>query len=130
MKIEPMDRGRWFDLVNHKAQFDITFYAHAISVNDADFCTYPFLHSSQLNGKGTNYMGVSISEMDECLDKARSSLDPEERNKYYARVCEIIRDESIYVPCYTGKRTVAAVKGLNGVFAGPMQRYYVYNYSW
>ena len=130
MKIEAMDRGRWFDLVLNKAQFDITFYAHAISVNDADFCTYPFLHSSQLNGKGTNYMGVNIPEMDACLDKARSALDNETRNANYARVCEIVRDESIYVPCYTGKRTVAAVAGLKGVFADPMQRYYVYNYEW
>ena len=130
MKIEAMERGRWFDLVLNKAQFDITFYAHAISVNDADFCTYPFLHSSQLNGKGTNYMGVNIPEMDECLDKARSALDAETRNANYARVCEIIRDESIYVPCYTGKRTCAAVAGLKGVFADPMQRYYVYNYEW
>ena len=92
--------------------------------------TYPFLHSSQLNGKGTNYMGVNIPEMDECLDKARSALDAETRNANYARVCEIVRDESIYVPCYTGKRTVAAVAGLKGVFADPMQRYYVYNYEW
>ena len=102
----------------------------AISVNDADFCTYPFLHSSPLNGKGTNYMGVNIPEMDACLDKARSALDNETRNANYARVCEIVRDESIYVPCYTGKRTVAAVVGLKGVFADPMQRYYVYNYEW
>ncbi|MBR1672949.1 MAG: ABC transporter substrate-binding protein [Fretibacterium sp.] len=130
MKIEAMDRARWFDLVLNKAQFDVTFYAHAISVADADFCTYPFLHSSQLNGKGTNYMGVNIPELDECLDKARSSLDDAERNKEYLRVCEIIRDESLYIPCYTGKRTVAAVKDLKGVFADPMQRYYIYNYSW
>ena len=130
LKIEAMERARWFDLVLNKTQFDITFYAHAISVNDADFCTYPFLHSNQRFGKGTNYMGVSIPELDEALDKARASLVPEERNKYYERICEIIRDESIYIPCYTGKRTVAAVKTLKGVFADPMQRYYVYNYSW
>lgn len=130
LKIEAMERGRWFDLVLNKAQFDITFYAHAIAVPDADFCTYPFLHSSQREGRGTNYMGVAIPELDKCLDEARSSLDDEVRNKNYARVCEIIRDESIFVPCYTGKRTVAAVKELKGVFADPMQRYYVYNYEW
>lgn len=130
MKIEAMERTRWFDIVNHKAQFEITFYAHAVSVADADFCTYPFLHSSQADGKGTNYMGVKIPELDKYLDLARLSLDEKERAEYYLKICEIVRDESIYVPCYTGRRTMAAEKDLKGVYADPMMRYYVYNYSW
>lgn len=130
MKIEPMERASWFDLAFAKGQFEITFYAHAISVVDADFCTYPFLHSSETDGKGNNYMGVKNPELDKYLDKARLSLDEKERREYYLKVCEIIRDESIYVPCYTGKRTMAAVSALKGVYADPMMRYYTYNYSW
>lgn len=130
IKIEPMERASWFDLAFAKGQFDITFYAHAISVVDADFCTYPFLHSSEADGKGNNYMGIKDPVLDSFLEKARYSLDEEKRNEYYLKVCEIIRDDSLFVPCYTGKRTMAAVKNLKGVYADPMMRYYTYNYSW
>lgn len=130
IKIEPMERASWFDLAFAKGQFDITFYAHAISVVDADFCTYPFLHSSEADGKGNNYMGIKDPALDSFLEKARYSLDEEKRNEYYLKVCEIIRDDSLFVPCYTGKRTMAAVKNLKGVYADPMMRYYTYNYSW
>lgn len=129
VKVEPMERQSWFDLAYAKGDFEITFYAHAINVLDADFCTYPFLHSSEANG-GNNYMGINIPELDELLEKARLSSDEEERNELYLRVCEIIRDESLFVPCYTGKRTIAAVKDLKGMYADPMMRYYNYNYSW
>ncbi len=130
IKIEPMERASWFDLAFAKGQFDITFYAHAISVVDADFCTYPFLHSSEADGKGNNYMGVKDPELDSYLEIARFSLDEEKRKEYYLKVCEIIRDDSLFVPCYTGKRTMAAVSDLKGVYADPMMRYYNYNYSW
>ncbi len=130
VKVEAMERASWFDLAFAKGQFDITFYAHAISVVDADFCTYPFLHSSEADGKGNNYMGVKNKDLDMYLEKARLSLDEPKRREYYLKVCEIVRDESLYVPCYTGKRTMAAVTGLKGVFADPMMRYYTYNYSW
>jgi peptide/nickel transport system substrate-binding protein len=130
VKIEPMERGTWFDVAYAGGDYEMTFYAHAISVNDADFCSYPFLHSSEADGKGNNYMGIKNAELDECLEKARTSQDEAERKAYYLRACEIIRDESLFVPCYTGRRTMAAVKELKGVQADPWMRYYKYNYSW
>ena len=75
-------------------------------------------------------MGINIPELDELLDKARLSTDEAERNELYLRVCEIVRDESLFVPMYTGERTYAAVKDLKGVHADPMVRYYTYGYSW
>ena len=74
-------------------------------------------------------MAINNPELDELLDKARISDDEPEREKLYLRVCEIIRDESLFVPMYTGERTYAAVKELKGVKADPMMRYYTYNYS-
>ena len=125
-----MERGTWFDVVYGGGNFEITFYATPISVADADFCTYPYLHSSETNGKGNNYMGVKNPELDKYLEEGRLSSDKNARNAAYLKVCEIVRDESIYIPCYTGKRTMAAVKDLKGVYADPMMRYYKYNYSW
>lgn len=130
LKVEAMERGTWFDVVYGGGNFEITFYATPISVADADFCTYPYLHSSETNGKGNNYMGVRNPELDKYLEEGRLSSDKNARNAAYLKVCEIVRDESIYIPCYTGKRTMAAVKDLKGVYADPMMRYYIYNYSW
>lgn len=130
IKVEAMERGTWFDVAYAGGGFDITFYAHAVSVNDADFCTYPYLHSSEANGKGNNYMGIKNAKLDQCIEKARVSKSEAERNDLYRKACEVIRDESLFVPCYTGKRTMAAVKGLKGVKADPMMRYYKFNYSW
>ena len=79
VKVEPMERGTWFDVVNAGGDFEITFYAHAISVNDADFCAYPWLHSSEADGKGANYMSIKNAELDDYLEKARMSQDENER---------------------------------------------------
>ena len=129
LSIEPMERASWFDLCYTGGDYEISIYANAVQVLDADFGAYPFLHSSELNG-GNNYMAINNPELDELLDKARISDDEPEREKLYLRVCEIIRDESLFVPMYTGERTYAAVKELKGVKADPMMRYYTYNYSW
>lgn len=124
-----VERASWFDLCYTGGDYEISIYANAVQVLDADFGAYPFLHSSELNG-GNNYMAINNPELDELLDKARISDDEPEREKLYLRVCEIIRDESLFVPMYTGERTYAAVKELKGVKADPMMRYYTYNYSW
>ncbi|GHV37336.1 diguanylate phosphodiesterase [Synergistales bacterium] len=130
MKIEAMERGTWFDVVYAGGNFEITYYATPISVADADFCSYGYLHSSEADGKGNNYMSVKKPELDKYLEAGRMGTDPEVRNAAYLKVCEIVRDESIYVPTYTGMRTYAAHKDLKGLYADPMMRYYVYNYSW
>lgn len=129
ISIEAMERASWFDICYTGGDFDITIYANPVQVIDADFGAYPFMHSSEANG-GNNYMGINIPELDELLDKARLSTDEEERKELYLKVCEIVRDESLFVPMYTGERTYAGVKGLNGVHADPMVRYYSYGYSW
>lgn len=130
MKIETMERGAWFDIVYGGSDFEMTFFATPISVIDADFCTYPYLHSSEADGKGNNYMGIKNAELDGVLELGRKSADESVRNDAYRKVCDIIRDESLYVPCFTGIRTMAADKNLKGVYADPMFRYYKYNYYW
>lgn len=129
VSIEAMERASWFDICYTGGDFDITIYANPVQVIDADFGAYPFMHSSEANG-GNNYMGINIPELDDLLDRARLSTDEEERKELYLQVCEIVRDESLFVPMYTGERTYAAVKELQGVHADPMVRYYTYGYSW
>jgi len=130
LKIESMERATWFEKVYNGGEYAITYYAHSISVADADFCTYPFFHSSQAGGKGSNFYNYKNQNLDKLLDSARSSTDETTRKKLYQQIAEIVRDEAVCVPCYTGYRTYAAVKELKGVYADSMQRYYMYGYHW
>jgi peptide/nickel transport system substrate-binding protein len=130
LKIESMERATWFDKVYNGGEYEITYYAHSISVADADFCTYPFFHSSQADGKGSNFYNYKNPDLDKLLESARSITDETVRKKLYKQVAELVRDEAVCVPCYTGYRTYAAVKELKGVYADSMQRYYMYGYHW
>lgn len=130
MKVESIERASWHDIVYSGGNFDLTFFATTMPVIDGDFCTYPYLHSSEADGKGNNFMGIKSAELDKYLELGRKSTKPEERNAAYLKVCEIIRDESLYVPCFSGIRTMAADKDLKGVYADPIFRYYKYNYYW
>lgn len=127
--IEPMERASWFDLCYTGGDYEITIYANPVQVVDADPGAYPYMHSSEMNG-GNNFMNINVPELDALLEQGRLSSDEAERKEVYRKVCEIVRDESLFVPMYTGERTYAAKKALHGVYADPMLRYYTYGYSW
>lgn len=129
VSIEAMERASWFDICYTGGDYEITIYANPVKILDADLGAYPYMHSSEMNG-GNNFMNINLPELDELLEKGRLSSDEAERKEIYARVCEIVRDESLFVPMYTGLRTYAANKALKGVTADPMLRYYTYGYSW
>lgn len=129
LNIEPMERASWFDMCYNGGDFEITYYAHPVSVNDADFATYPYFHSSEADG-GVNFYKYKNPELDHLLETGRASTNETKRKAIYKQVAELIRDEAVSIPCYTGKRTMAAVNELKGVYADPMMRYYHYNYSW
>ncbi len=129
VSIEAMERASWFDICYTGGDYEITIYANPVQVVDADPGAYPYMHSSEING-GNNFMNINNPELDKLLEEGRLSSDEEERKAIYTKVCEIVRDESLFVPMYTGERTYAAAKDLKGVIADPMTRYYTYDYSW
>lgn len=118
IEIEIMERGKYMDDVTNKGDFDITFWAIVAKVPDADFCQYSFFHSGNLNGKG-NYMGINNSELDKLLSEGRACLDPEKRKEIYAKTCEIIKEETMLVPMFMAKRTLAANANLTGLELRP-----------
>ena len=46
---------------------------------------YQIWHSSQIEGRGSNRIGFSNAEADELIEKARRTLDVDERNQMYHR---------------------------------------------
>jgi peptide/nickel transport system substrate-binding protein len=130
LKIETMERAAWFDKVYSGGDYEITYYAHPIVVADADFCTYPYFHSSQADGKGSNFYNYKNPELDKILEQARVAANETDRAALYKQVAEIVRDDAVCVPTYEGFRTMAASNDLVGVYADPFLMYYKFNYSW
>jgi peptide/nickel transport system substrate-binding protein len=129
IEIEVMERGKYMSDIIANSDFDITFWAIISKVMDADYCQYSLFHSDNMNGNG-NYINVNIPELDELLDRGRTSLDPEERKEIYARTCEIINEESLIIPLFINTRTVVYNKDLKGVHINPAYRFYYYDCSW
>ena len=67
------------------------------SSGDGDASLYPLFHSSQ-HGASGNRSFYSNKEIDELLDKARTSVDQDERTEIYKKVQDILQEE---LPHYT-----------------------------
>lgn len=68
-----------------------------VSSGDADAALYPMFHSSQRNGSANRSNYVS-KEADELLDKARNSVNEDERNLIYKEVQDVLQRD---LPHYT-----------------------------
>ncbi len=62
------------------------------------------------SGAGSNYMGYENAELDELAARGKTTFDAAERKKIYARIQEIIYEESPVIVLFH-KSTVSAVRG-------------------
>lgn len=130
VNVEQMERAAWNEQVYAGGNYDVSYWAHAITVLDGDFAMYPFFHSSQANGKGANMYNYKNPEVDSMLESARMEQDEAKRADLYKKINETILNDAVLVPCYGVYRTMAADADLKNVHADPMSRYYSYGYSW
>ncbi|KUO71876.1 MAG: hypothetical protein APF77_07130 [Clostridia bacterium BRH_c25] len=128
-EIEQMERGAWLQDVYTDNKYEITVGSYSALVPDADQITYNRYHGDFVGG-GNNMVRCNIPELNKELDLARTSQSVDERKAAYLRVSEILRDESVLIPLYSSMNGIAANKDLKGVQAHPVQRVYVYDYSW
>ncbi len=66
------------------------------SIADGDGFLYPFFHSSSIGQ--TNVACYSDPAMDDLLDRARESRDPEERIRLYRQATSKVVEEAIWIP--------------------------------
>ena len=84
------------------------------SSGDGDVALYPLFHSSQHGAPG-NRSFYSNKEVDKLLDKARVSVDEEERKSLYKEVQNILQEDlAIYALAYP-KINLAKNKELKGL---------------
>jgi len=62
---------------------------------------YQIWHSSQIENRGSNYVGFNNSEADAIIEEARRTLDDDKRNALYHKFHRIIHEEQPYTFIYT-----------------------------
>lgn len=96
VEIEMTDMGNWMQRMQSGPESipQSSFSRWSCGCQDADGILYPILHSS------SGWSSIDDSELDEALDKARTTLDPEERLGFYRTVHEKVAEEIYVVPLY------------------------------
>ncbi len=72
-------------------------------------------HSSGTGPSGLNHTGYRNPEVDELLERARRTLDQEERRKLYARFQEILAEEQPYTFLYYPYELIAVHRRFHGI---------------
>lgn len=90
---------------------------------DADYALYPLFHSSA-HSPSTNHALLDNPEVDDLLERARASADPEERLELYAEVQEILHEEAPWVLLSNTVVRIPAQNNVGGVVVMPHQSHY------
>lgn len=90
----------WAAFVNdfiNKRRFDTTILGWTVTL-DPDL--YDVWHSSKTKPGELNFVSYKNEEVDELLEKGRSTFDQEARKQYYYRIQEILAEEQPYTFLY------------------------------
>lgn len=86
---------------------------------DPDPDQYDIWHSSKTKFKEFNFVSYKNPEVDELLNKARHTFDPEERRKYYFRFQEILAEEQPYTFLYVAESLPVIHSRFKGIKPAP-----------
>lgn len=126
---EVIERATYIADVMNNMDYDMTTFLINATVPDADFELYR-RYSSKTIGNYGNIHGAVNAEIDEILEKARVSIDQEERNELYSKVFQYDKNECLVIPLFTSNMNVVYNADIKNLYAHPINRYYLYYYSW
>jgi peptide/nickel transport system substrate-binding protein len=91
-------------------------FIYASGVHHDPDVLYPILHGSQLlaEGKGFNFSGKADPRMDDLLDRARRTLDEEERRNLYSELEDLVEAKAPLATLYCEDALYAGSKNLSG----------------
>ena len=83
-------------------------------VSEPDFY-YSLFHSSELpDVGGRNRVRYNNPEIDSLLEKGRSTIDPQERKKYYNKVQEILQQDLPYISLWHNQNVALVKENIDG----------------
>ena len=104
------------DFIN-KRRFDSVILGWTIPL-DPD--AYDVWHSSKTAPEELNFISYKNPEVDEMLEKGRSTFDQKERKKYYDRFQEILAEDQPYTFLYVPEALVIIHKRFRGIQPAPI----------
>lgn len=104
------------DFIN-KRRFDAVILGWTIPL-DPD--AYDVWHSSKTKPEELNFISYNNPEVDEMLEKGRSTFDQKERKKYYDRFQEILAEDQPYTFLYVPEALVIINKRFRGIEPAPI----------
>ncbi|MBN1470164.1 MAG: peptide-binding protein [Syntrophaceae bacterium] len=104
------------DFIN-KRRFDAVILGWTIPL-DPD--AYDVWHSSKTAPAELNFISYKNTEVDEMLEKGRSSFNQKERKKYYDRFQEILAEDQPYTFLYVPEALVIINKRIQGIEPAPI----------
>ena len=111
--IDSLEWGAYIDATLNQRDYEITSLNMTVPYLDADHI-YEMYHSTMIK-HGRNFVLVENEELDDLLDRARQSIDQEERKELYREICELWKEEVITFPLYVSESAEAAHKDLKGI---------------
>lgn len=93
VKIEQTDNAGWRARMKEGRDYEMAHEDIGMLGPDSDPSVYNFLHNS-FKGKYANFPRYGTQEMDQLLDKGRTSNDPKERNRIYNKIVDVIHRDN------------------------------------
>lgn len=112
-----MEWGSYLDATS-EGRHDMFILGWVTVTGDPDYGLYALFHSEQ-HGAAGNRTFYSNARVDELLDKARTTADPQVREALYLEAQEIIRDEAPWVFTWTGEDAAGVNKKVSGFVQHP-----------
>lgn len=106
------------EVVEHK----IYMLGWGCVTGDADYGLYTLFHSGEWPKKGMNASFFKNEKLDQLLDAARSTANPEERKKLYKEAMTIIMDEAPWLFLHSEMQMVGARANVKGLIVHPTER--------
>jgi len=106
------------DQVEHK----IYMLGWGCVTGDADYGLYTLFHSKQWPKVGMNASFYGNEKLDQLLDGARSTANPEERKKLYKEALTIIHEEAPWLFLHSEVQMVGVRANVKGIIVHPTER--------
>lgn len=106
------------DQVEHK----IYMLGWGCVTGDADYGLYTLFHSGEWPKKGMNASFFKNEKLDQLLDGARSTANPEERKRLYKEALTLIHDEAPWLFLHSEVQMVGVRANVKGIIVHPTER--------
>lgn len=110
--IEEVEWGAYLERTA-AGEHDMFILGWVTVTGDADYGLYPLFHSSQHGGAG-NRTFYTNAEVDQLLDKGRTSIDENERLEAYAKAQEIIVEDAPQIFLYFQTQNAGVQSNIEG----------------